>query len=195
MWLVRLSTHPLPEQSPLEKMQKSASFQKAMLNKKPAELPADPGNLDDVGKEELQGYEEPRRTRIKVTHAPYVHAKIQVRKLRGAKCKKNPLVQQVKCSCSAANIGTVIKALLKTVETSIFPQHPQPSLTIGGAATPYSEMCCTDLRSMRECACRGMPRPSCATTWWTKASTCLLWATQQPTGSRRLSLVAACPLT
>lgn len=53
-------------QSPLEKMQKSASFQKAMLNKKPPEPPIDHGNVEDVGKEELQGYEEPRRTRLKV---------------------------------------------------------------------------------------------------------------------------------
>lgn len=54
-------------QSPLEKMQKSASFQKAMLNKKPVEPPVEDGSVEDVGRDELQGYEEPRRTRLKVT--------------------------------------------------------------------------------------------------------------------------------
>ena len=54
-------------QSPLEKMQKSASFQKAMLNKKPIEPSAEDGSVEDVGRDELQGYEEPRRFRLKVT--------------------------------------------------------------------------------------------------------------------------------
>ena len=53
-------------QGPLEKMQKSASFQKAMLNKKPVEPPLEEGSVEDVGRDELQGYEEPRRTRLKV---------------------------------------------------------------------------------------------------------------------------------
>jgi len=47
-------------------MQKSASFQKAMLNKKPAQPPVDNGRLEDVGVEDLQGFEEPRRAHLKV---------------------------------------------------------------------------------------------------------------------------------
>ena len=57
-------------QSPLEKMQKSTSFQKAMLNKKAASPPAEEGRLEDVGAEDLQGYEEPRRARLKVGGSP-----------------------------------------------------------------------------------------------------------------------------
>ena len=56
-------------QSPLEKMQKSASFQKAMLNKKPAEPPSEVGSVEDVGREELSGFDEPLRTRLKVCDA------------------------------------------------------------------------------------------------------------------------------
>lgn len=59
-------------------MQKSASFQKAMLNKKPSEPPLEDGSVEDVGKEELQGYEEPLRTRLKVSaHHQDFHTVLQ----------------------------------------------------------------------------------------------------------------------
>lgn len=52
-------------QSPLEKMQKSASFQKAMLKPRPPETVVSDGDLETVGQEELQAYEDPLRARLK----------------------------------------------------------------------------------------------------------------------------------
>ena len=54
-------------QSPLEKMQKSASFQKATLKLKHVDSAVDNENCDHVGVEELQGFEEPIRRRLKAS--------------------------------------------------------------------------------------------------------------------------------
>lgn len=58
-------------QSPLEKMQKSASFQKAMLKPRAsAESTVQEEDCDTIGAEELAGYNEPRRARLKVRFCP-----------------------------------------------------------------------------------------------------------------------------
>ena len=57
-------------QGALEKMQKSASFQRAILKPRQSkdfeDAHADSVNLDDIGKDELQNFEEPLRVRLKV---------------------------------------------------------------------------------------------------------------------------------
>ena len=47
-------------------MQKSASFQKAKMKPRLGDAQMSEERVDDVGKEELQSYEEPRRARLKV---------------------------------------------------------------------------------------------------------------------------------
>ena len=48
-------------------MQKSASFQKATLKLKHVDSTLDNENCDHVGVEELQGFEEPIRRRLKAS--------------------------------------------------------------------------------------------------------------------------------